>query len=467
MKPQLLIVDDEKYIATSLRYAFEDDYDVLCTTCPKEAYQLLSENRIDLVLLDWRLGEYNGLDVLAEMKKQSPHTSVIMMTAYGTIESSVEAMRRGAYHYVTKPVNLDELHLMMKKALEHHQLQTKLEQLHQELEELKGFDRMIGQSQAIQQVFSVIQSVKDIDSNIFIYGESGTGKELVAHAIHHQGRRRLGPFIVVNCAAIPENLLESELFGYEKGAFTGALKSKPGKWIEANGGTLFLDEIGEMPSHLQAKILRVLQEGEITPLGGSKTIKLDVRIISATNRNLLEMVQQGTFRQDLYFRLNVIPIELPPLRERQEDIDLLITFFIKKYCSKMNRPLKSLSGQAKDMLMNYDYPGNIRQLSNILEYAVALSKGQVIQPSDLPLLIDQRQPDHQQSKSVIQEDEASHNSTQSDRVEIPLGSSMKDVEKKMIEMTLKFCKGNRTQTSHILGMTDKSLRTKIKLYEID
>ncbi|MGE5703844.1 MAG: sigma-54-dependent transcriptional regulator, partial [Clostridia bacterium] len=335
MKTSILVLDDEQAIGSSLCFAFETEYDVSATTNVSEAYTLLQSKSIDVVLLDWRLGEYDGLDALQEIKKLSPSTEVIMMTAYGTIESSVEAMKRGAYHYTTKPLVIDELQLLIEKAVEHKQLQTEIVKLTETIDKIKGYDEMIGQSPAMQNVFSIIERVKDIDSSVLIYGESGSGKELVARALHRKGKRRTKPFLSINCAAIPEHLLESELFGFVKGAFTGALHDKKGTLEEANGGTLFLDEIGEMPPALQAKLLRVLQEKEVTPIGSNRARPLDVRIVSATNKNLHQMVQDGTFREDLVFRLTVIPIHLPPLRERREDIPLLISYFLQKFVADM------------------------------------------------------------------------------------------------------------------------------------
>ncbi|OZI12418.1 sigma-54-dependent Fis family transcriptional regulator [Bacillaceae bacterium SAS-127] len=348
MKPAILIIDDESAIGSSLCFALESEYDVTAVTHVPAGYELLGKKNMDIVLLDWRLGKYNGLEVLTEIKTIQPDIAVVMMTAYGTIESSVEAMKRGAYHYITKPLDLDELEVLLKKALEHRQLHYKIRELNDTIEKIKGYDQMIGESDVMKQVFSLIDRVKDIDSSVLIFGESGTGKELVARAIHRQGKRKNGPFISVNCAAIPEALLESELFGYEKGAFTGAVRSQEGKVAAANGGTLFLDEIGEMPATLQAKWLRVLQEKEITPLGSTETKNVDVRIISATNKHLPSMIEEGSFREDLFFRLNVIPIRLPLLRDRKEDIDLLISYFLKKYAEEMQRPLPTLSSNAHD-----------------------------------------------------------------------------------------------------------------------
>ncbi|MBZ5749478.1 sigma-54-dependent transcriptional regulator [Metabacillus rhizolycopersici] len=459
MNPAVLIVDDEPAIGSSLRFALETDYDVTATTHIPEAYELLSKQRIDVILLDWRLGEYNGLEVLTKMKEIQPQTSIIMMTAYGTIESSVEAMKRGAYHYITKPLDIDELHILIQKTLEHQELHNKIRQLNETIEKIKGYDQMIGKSQVMRQVFSIIDKVKDIDSSVLVFGESGTGKELVARGIHRQGKRANGPFISVNCAAIPEALLESELFGFAKGAFTGAVRNQIGKIAAADGGTLFLDEIGEMPPSLQAKMLRILQEKEITPLGSTEEKKVDVRIISATNKELLRMVEEGSFREDLYFRLNVIPIELPSLRERKEDLALLIPYFLNKYAEEMQKPLPSLSQEAYKKLQTYDYPGNIRQLGNILEYAVAMAKGSIILEQDLPIAIQNEQED----SSLIPAEFVCEKKV----IEIPINSTMKEAERLIIESVLLQCEGNRRKTANMLGISERNLRNKLNLYRQD
>ncbi|KMY52737.1 regulator [Bacillus sp. FJAT-27231] len=453
MKPVVLILDDEPAIGSSLRFALENDYKVMAVTKVEEAIKVLQEKQVHVMLLDWRLGGSDGLDVLAEVKSMYPQTSVIMMTAYGTIESSVEAIKRGAYHYITKPLDIEELDLLIKKALEHQTLYSKIRELNETIEKIKGYDQMIGESPAMRNVFSIIERVKDIDSSVLIFGESGTGKELVARALHRQGKRKDGPFVSVNCAAIPEALLESELFGYAKGAFTGAVGNQEGKVAAANGGTLFLDEIGDMPASLQAKMLRVLQEKEFTPLGSTEIKKVNVRIISATNKNLSKMVAEGLFREDLFFRLNVIPIELPLLSERKEDLRALIPYFLKKYAEEMQRPLPSLSQEAWDRLLAYDYPGNVRQLSNILEYAVAMAKGRVIAEEDLPISV-------RSENSLVTP--AAHSSAAI--VPVPIGATMKEAEKMMIEAVLKHCEGSRKETAKVLGISERSLRNKLQIY---
>ncbi|WP_286885099.1 sigma-54-dependent transcriptional regulator, partial [Aneurinibacillus sp. UBA3580] len=392
MKPHVLILDDERAICTSLSFALEDAYDITAFTDPMEGLRAMEQHPFDIVLLDLRIGSRSGIDILRQIKQKHPSVIVIMMTAYASIESSIEAIKQGAYYYIEKPINTEEIQLLMMKALEHKRLSLQVETLHAQLQQTSGRRCFVGKSKAMEHVFSMIERVKDIDSNVLITGESGTGKELVARAIHDTGRRKNGPLEIVNCAAIPETLLESELFGYEKGAFTGATQRKEGKWAAANGGTLFLDEISEMPLALQAKILRVLQEREVTPLGSNRKISLDVRIVSATNKRLEQMVAEGTFREDLYFRLNVIPISVPPLREREGDLPLLLEYFLQKYSREMDKAPKRLSAAARRLLLAYNYPGNIRQLGNIIEYAVALSSSDIITEEDLPEYVQQPSP---------------------------------------------------------------------------
>lgn len=457
MHPKLLIIDDERAICASLCFALEDAYDITTTSDPVEGIQAAWQQSFDLILLDLRLGYQNGLDILRQIKKKDPDVTVIMMTAYASIETSIEAIKLGAYYYIEKPINTEELRLLLTKALEHKRLSAKIQTLEEKLDLQTERHRFIGNSKAMQPVFSMIERVKDIDSNVLIVGESGTGKEVVARTIHHSGRRKQGPLEIVNCAAIPENLLESELFGYEKGAFTGATQKKPGKWAAANGGTLFLDEISEMPLALQAKILRVIQEKEVTPLGSNQKIPLDVRIISATNRKLEQMVAEGSFREDLYFRLSVIPILLPPLREREEDLPLLLDYFLQKYGQQMKKGARFLAADARELLLAYDYPGNIRQLGNVIEYAVALSSSDIITASDLPLYI-QRQSDEEErtarTDSVLSDDS------------IPVGVSMKEIEKRAIAAALEHCGWHRQETAKMLQISERSLRDKIKLYNL-
>ncbi|MGM9925570.1 MAG: sigma-54-dependent transcriptional regulator [Bacillus sp. (in: firmicutes)] len=457
MKPHVLIIDDEQAICASLTFALEDDYHVEAATDPSEGMRIVEKGAVDIVLLDLRIGNCDGIEILQEIKQKAPYITVIMMTAYASIESSIEAIKKGAYYYIEKPINMEELYLLLMRAAEYKRMTTELEMLHEELEQKKGYDHFLGKSKAMQQVFSMIDRIKDIDSSVLILGESGTGKELVVRNIHNSGKRRDGPLEIVNCGAIPETLLESELFGYEKGAFTGATQRKKGKWVAANGGTLFLDEVSEMPLALQVKLLRVLQERELTPLGSNTKIPLDVRIVSAANKDLAQMVQEGKFRQDLYFRLNVIPIAMPPLRERKEDLPLLIDYFLDKYCKEMNRGMRFFSKSAQKLLFDYTYPGNVRELGNIIEYSVALSTDDEIMDTDLPIYVQQ-----QKQYSMKEEIKEKYG-----YFRIPIGMTMKEIEKEAIAATLYHCGNHRQKTAHVLQISERSLRDKIKQYEID
>ena len=330
MRPEIIVLDDEQNICVFLAMSLEDTYCVHTANTPAQALKILEKQKISLILVDLMLGKHSGLDVLRTVKERYPEVVVIMMTAFGNIASSVEAIKLGAYNYLTKPLNMDELKLFIEQALEFQRLNQKVEQLSEELEIRNSYGNMVGRSPQMQKVYQLIDKLKDVDTSVMITGESGTGKELVARAIHYSGRRRQHPFVTVNCAAIPEGLLESEFFGHKKGSFTGAVADSVGKLKLADGGTFFLDEIGELPLELQGKILRVIQEREVSPIGENAYQKIDVRFIAATNRNLWEMVQQGAFRQDLYYRLQVVEIKMPPLRERKQDILMLSEQFLRK-----------------------------------------------------------------------------------------------------------------------------------------
>ncbi len=454
----ILIIDDEVSICSSLKFALEDNYRVTSATSAAEGLEKMHQKPFAVVLLDWRLGDMDGLEVLREIKSNFPQTVVIVMTAYGTIESTVKAMKLGAYYYISKPLDIKELQLLLDNAIEYYQLSSKVKYLSESLHSKDGYAGIIGKSKALRRVFHLINKVKDIDSNVLITGESGTGKELVSRAIHFLGKRKEGPFEVINCAAIPETLLESELFGYEKGAFTGAVQNKAGKLFAANGGTLLLDEVAEMPISLQAKILRVIQEREITPLGATRSLQIDVRILAATNRDLLELVKQRQFREDLYFRLNVIPIHIPPLRERREDIFLLIEHFIKETCEKMGKKIKQLDAETKRILLEHHYPGNVRQLANIIEYAVAISTGPTISKEDLPEYLD--------AWASLTTGKKDDNASSPVNIAVKVGQSMLEVERETIAATLKYLNGHRKKTAKMLGISERSLRDKIKKYNL-
>ncbi|OLS39571.1 sigma-54-dependent Fis family transcriptional regulator [Alkalihalophilus pseudofirmus] len=446
---KIVIIDDEASICSSLTFALEDDYHVEAMTDPEEGKKRIDSILPDLVLLDLKIGAVDGLKVLEEIKGMHPSIVVIMITAYGTISSSVEALQKGAYSYLTKPINMDELQTVIKQALHFKYLHEQVEQLSNELEKKYRYEELIGQSDGMQQVFKLIDKVRNVDSNVLITGESGTGKELVARAIHYSGKRKQQHLETVNCAAIPEHLLESELFGYEKGAFTGAVSSKDGKFQLANGGTIFLDEIGDMPLALQAKLLRVLQRREVTKLGSNSTQSLDVRVIAATNKDLEEAVREGEFREDLYFRLHVIPIHLPPLRERKEDLQLLISHLIKSFNKEMNTEVSGISKEAYQILSSYSYPGNIRELANILESSMVFASGSTIEVEDLPLHLRSAKPQVKSGDGDLS---------------VFVGLTLKELERQFILETLEYNDGHRKKTAEMLQISERSLRDKLKQY---
>lgn len=446
----VLVIDDEVSILTALRFALEDYFNVYTMTEVPEALEMIKSKNIDLVLLDQYLGEYKGIEVLNTIKSQNPRVIVIAMTAYGCIEDSIEAIQRGAYYYITKPLDINGTISMINKALEYQSLSDKVEDLTKRVNENKFRLKMISSSHSMNEVFKMIDRVKDVDINVLVSGESGTGKELIARAIHETSKRKDQNMEIINCAAIPENLLESELFGYEKGAFTGANTRYRGKFELADKGTLFLDEIGEMDLNLQSKLLRVIQEKTITPLGSEKSIPVDFRLIAATNLNLNAEVKRGAFREDLFFRLNVVNIETPPLRNRKEDIPALTKFFINKYSRLFTKSVSGISKAAIKVLEGYDYPGNVRELQNIIERAIALAEEDTIEIKDLPNDII--------SKSDIVKT--------SENVPIYIGDTLEIAEKKLILSTLEYCEYNKRKTSKMLGMSERHLYNKLNQYEL-
>lgn len=381
MKGRILVIDDDASLRRVLEYNLQEEgYEVRSASSGEEGVYWFGQSKPDLVLTDMKMSGMDGLMVLKSIKERSPETLVIIITAFGTVDVAVEAMKAGAYDYITKPFNRDELKLTVKKALQFNGLTEENRRLKCELAVRSDFRTIIGASRGMEQVFAIIRKVADTDASVLITGESGTGKELVARSIHTRSSRADGPFVAINCAAIPRDLLESELFGHVKGAFTGAVKDKTGKFKLAEGGTLFLDEVGELPIELQPKLLRALQEKEIVPVGGMKEQKLDVRVISATNLDIDKAVAGATFREDLYYRLAVIPINLPPLRERRSDIPLLIKYFCTKHGSKS----VTIAGDALDSLVMYPWPGNVRELENTVERMLIMRESDEIGPGDLP-----------------------------------------------------------------------------------
>ncbi len=459
MKKNLLIVDDEKSICTFLAIALEDEFEVFTANSSKQALELIEKSKIHMVLLDLMLGNENGLNLLTQIKEKYSEVPVIMMTAYGDINTSVEAIKRGAFQYICKPVNIEELRLYINQALEFQHLSRRVESLSSELEELEQrtyYGDIIGRSEPMQRIYQMIDRVKNVDSSVVITGESGTGKELVARAIHKNGSRAKENFVSVNCAAIPEGLLEEEFFGHVKGSFTGAMADKKGKLELADHGTLFLDEVGDMPLSLQGKLLRVLQEKEMMPIGSTSYKKIDVRVICATNRDLLAMVQKGTFRNDLYYRLHVINIHVPPLRERKQDIPELSANILKRLAGNMKRTINGFTPEAERVLLEYDYPGNVRELINLLEYACILCNGTMIDVGDFP-------------DDIHTVQTAAKNETVTPQIAVRTylkGMSIRDVEKLLVQAALLDNPQNNRAAARQLGISERSLYNKIKEFNL-
>lgn len=452
---RVLVVDDEESVCQMLKDLLETEgYEVVTALEAREALEKLDQEEVNAALVDIRMPDIDGLAFFKLLKEKGYTFPVILMTAYGSTDTAIEAMKLGAFDYVLKPFNIEELLLTVKKAVEVEALARETEALRRELAGDAPAEELIGRSPAMIEVFKQIGKFADTDYTVLIVGETGTGKELVAGALHRNSRRRNGPFVRINCAAIPENLLESELFGYEKGAFTGAVSRKIGKFELAEGGTLFLDEIGELPLSMQAKLLRVLQVKEFERVGGTKTIKLNARIIAATNRDLVRMVKEGTFREDLYYRLNVVTIHVPPLRERKEDIPLLAEHFLRRAAAELGKAVQGFSPEAIKLLEAYDWPGNVRELRNVCERAVVLAQGPLVLPEDLPLTL--RQPE----ELGLGEGE----------IELRLRSGqtlaeiLHDVERTVILKALREHNYNRTRTAQALGISRRTLHLKLKEY---
>ncbi len=442
MKFTLLIIDDEKNIREGLAANFElEGYNVKTAADGEEGLALIRNGDIDLVITDLRMPGLSGEDVLKTVTAEQSGIPVIILTGHGSIDAAVNAMRHGAYNFLTKPLNLDQLGLIVKRALENRELSIKHNQLQAELEGNAVFGRMIGSSPAMQKVQSLIKKVADSKASVLITGESGVGKELVADAIHNLSSRKEKSFIKVHCAALNETLLESELFGHEKGAYTGADKLQRGRFELADQGSIFLDEIGEINKNVQIKILRVLQEHKFERVGGEETIDADVRVIAATNRNLEDEVKNGNFREDLYYRLNVIHIQVPPLRERKEDIPLLIAAFLEEFNKENGKNIKGLDNRAKAAMYKYDWPGNIRELRNCMESAVIMCSENEISVEDLPPTVS--------------------GSTNEAAISIPVGITLDEAEKIIITENLAVNKNNKSKTADILGIGRKTLQRKI------
>jgi DNA-binding NtrC family response regulator len=447
MKFNVLIADDEKNIREGLGRSLErDDYNVFLAGDGREALATVEENEIDLIITDLKMPNLSGQELLKRVTAAYPTVPVIMLTGHGSIESAVDAMRVGAYDFLTKPINLDRLSLLVKRALSKRDLVLRNRALQEELERKNQFSNIVGKSNKMKAIFEVVMQVAPTKVSVLITGGSGVGKELIADAIHYNSPRRDKAFVKVHCAALTETLLESELFGHEKGSFTGAVARRRGRFELAHMGTIFLDEIGEINQSIQIKILRVLQEKKFERVGGEETIEVDTRIIAATNRNLKEAIRSGNFREDLFYRLNVVNIEIPPLRERKEDIPLLIAAFIKEIAEENQKVIEGIDSRAAAALYNHPWPGNVRELRNCIESAIVMAKSNIITTDDLPPYI----------------------GTQSDEnyVKIPAGTTLTDVEKEIIEFTLNQCNGNKSKAAEVLGIGRKTLHRKIQEYDL-
>jgi len=377
--PRILVVDDEMIVCESCKRILEEEgYEVEVALSGKEAFGKMKENLFDIVITDLKMPGIDGMEVLKTFRKEYPDTIVIMITGFSTVETAVEAMKLGAFDYIPKPFTPDEVSIVVKKAIEKKSLLLENIYLRQELQEKYGFHNIVGKSKKMQEIYRVIAKVARTDSTVLICGQSGTGKELIARAIHFNSVRRDKQFVPVDCAVLSENLLESELFGHVRGSFTGAVTTKPGLFEVADGGTVFLDEVGNISMSIQAKLLRVLQEREFTPVGGTKAKRVDIRLIAATNKDLEKMIQEGTFREDLYYRLNIVPISIPLLRERQEDIPMLAVHFLKKYAEEMGKTIKGFTPEAMGKLMRYSWPGNVRELENVVERTVVMIDDEMV-----------------------------------------------------------------------------------------
>ncbi len=447
----ILIIDDEQTQREVLTgYLRKKGYHILSADSGDEGIRLVKQNAVDIVLSDFKMPDKTGLEVLVEVKKTNPEISFVIITAFSTVETAVKAMRMGAYDYISKPVDLDELDILIEKIIENRNLKSEIRNLKSQLQEKHKITSIISQSPRMDEVLSIASRAAESNASILITGENGTGKEVLAKAVHYFSQRKDGPFVAVNIPALSENLLESELFGHEKGSFTGADRMRKGRFEIASGGTIFLDEIGDIPLSMQVKLLRVLQEREIERVGGTEKIPVDVRIISATNRSLERKIKEGTFREDLFYRLNIVTICIPPLRERREDILPLVESFIKKFAGQNNKTSMEISKEAADSLLKYNFPGNIRELENIIERSVVLSRGSLITLSDLPINV----------RGFREEASAGQKEPET------LNDKIESLEKSMIYDALAKMNGNQTQAGKLLGITERNLRYKINKYNI-
>ena len=442
----ILVVDDEPVQREMIGgFLKKQGFEVIAADSAERALELFRQDAFDLVLTDQKMAEMSGLELLQAVHTINAETPVILITAFGTIEAAVAALKHGAIDYLTKPLNLDELLYRIRQVSDRYRIINENRELREALQDRHRIEGIIGESGAMLEVLSIVRRVAPSEATVLIRGESGTGKELIAKAIHFGSPRARGPLVKVNCAALPEALLESELFGHEKGAFTGALTSRQGRFELANGGTIFLDEIGDLPLHLQAKLLRVLQEREFEKVGSSRPIRVNVRIMAASHRPLEDLIKAGQLREDLYYRLNVVTIFIPPLRERRSDVALLLDHFLRQYAEKNGKTIRGLTPEGRDILLRYDYPGNVRELENIIERAVVLTRDDVIGSGDLPL--------------TVQEPEVADG----DR-ETNLTAAVEALERRMIRDALARSDGIQTRAAELLGMGERALRYKLTKY---
>lgn len=454
-KKKVLIVDDEEAMRHMLANMLEEDYEVRSCEDGAKALEEMSRDTFDFILSDIKMPGMDGMTLLEETKKRGIPSTLIMMSAYGTVQTAVEAVKKGAYDYINKPFKTDEVIVTLKKAEERERLLRENIRLKRELEREFTFDNITGKNSRMLQIFETMKKIADVKSTVLITGESGTGKELVARALHYNSARRGRPFIPVNCGAIPENLLESELFGHVKGAFTGASYTKKGLFEEADEGTLFLDEIGELPLLLQVKLLRVLQEGEVRRVGDTKPIKVDVRLVAASIRDLDKETKAGRFRDDLYYRLNVMTVILPTLRERKDDIPLLVDHFLRKYSQKLHKNIERVEPDVMRLFMNYDWPGNVRELENVIERAMVLAETSVVRIEDIPEEIGLGPSQARISLPFLGE------------TDLSIKKVERKVEEELIRRALARTNGNRTQAARLLELSHRALLYKIRQYGIE
>lgn len=456
-KAKLLIVDDEESIREFLEIMLKKEgYEVTLAEDGQRAKDLLLKKSFDMIISDLQMPHVTGIELLKHVRESYPETLFMMITAFGTTETAVDAMKMGAYDYLTKPFKIDEVRINLQNALRSKNLEVENKVLKKELGKEYSFQQIIGNSSAMHQVFEMVKRVSSTPTNILVTGESGTGKEVVAKAIHYNGPLKDRPFITVNCGAIPENLMESEMFGHKKGSFTGAIADKAGLFEVADGGSLFLDEIGELPLTIQVKLLRAIQERIIRRVGGTEDSKVDVRIIAATHRNLEDMVAKGTFRQDLYYRLNVINIKTPALRDRKEDIPLLAAHFLQKFNQRLNKNIQSISAEAMEQLKAYDYPGNVRELENMIERTIALESGATILPESLPPMVNTPSGRKMASSHEIEV------TTEGIDLEKVIGQ----IEKELLVKAIHAANGTKKKAAKLLNISFRSMRYRIEKYNL-